>query len=56
MEKDLLAHGEHVLAMYDLTVILAVWDFGQIPGKHKEFLLLFEGINIHPYSGQATSS
>lgn len=48
--------GERGLAVYDLKLILAVvWDFGQIPGKHKEFLL-FEGINIHPYSGQATSS
>lgn len=46
-----------MLGKYDLKWILAVvWDFGQIPGKHKEFLLLFEGINIHPYFGQATNS
>lgn len=46
-----------MLAAFDLKLILAVvWDLGQIPGKHKEFFLLFEGINIHPYSGQATSS
>lgn len=55
--KGFTCSQEHMLAMYNLKLILAVvWDFGQVPGKHKEFLLLFEGKNIHPYSGQATNS
>lgn len=44
-------------SVYDLKLILAViWDFGQIPGKHEEFVLLSEGINMNPCSGQATNS
>lgn len=44
-------------SVYGLNLIVAVvWDFGQIPGKHEELLLLSECINICACSGQTTSS